>query len=145
MKATLVLMALHVLNAFLVVSSATNVIFNLSKDLTNVQTHSNYHNNMIIFATIWNTLSNYCIKNLWASKTWKYLHCAQVYKLTILSDVHIFNKGSMVLENEKLMYQNAVHGYPTINFGYLVDFLQINIQIRVIQVNNSDIKIKKKK
>ncbi|ETO30878.1 hypothetical protein RFI_06243 [Reticulomyxa filosa] len=102
MKASLVLVALHhVLNAFLVVSS---VIFNLSKDLANGQTHSNYHSNMVIFATLW---SNYYIDNVRASKTWKFLHCAQIYKLTILSDLHIFNKRSIVSENESIRFPTS--------------------------------------
>ncbi|ETO31337.1 hypothetical protein RFI_05780 [Reticulomyxa filosa] len=145
MKASLVLMALHVLNASLVVTSGTIVIFNLSKNLTIGQTHSNYQINMVIFATLWNALLNYYIKGLWALKTWKYLHFAQIYKLTILSDVQISNEGLMILENGKLVYQNAVHEYATIGFGYLVDFLQISIRDSVTQVNDSDGKIYEKR
>ncbi|ETO18202.1 hypothetical protein RFI_19077 [Reticulomyxa filosa] len=96
MKVTLVLMALHVLNTFLVLSSITNVIFNPIKDVTNRQTHSNCHN---MFATLWN---NYYLNNVQASKTWKCLYCAQIYTLIILSNLHIFNKRSMVLENESV-------------------------------------------
>ncbi|ETO00305.1 hypothetical protein RFI_37143, partial [Reticulomyxa filosa] len=89
---------------FLVVSSATNVIFNLSKDVTNRQIYSNYYNNIIIFAIL---LNNYYIDNVQASKRWKCLHCAQIYKLTILSDMHIFNNRSMVLENESIRFPTS--------------------------------------
>ncbi|ETO00997.1 hypothetical protein RFI_36443 [Reticulomyxa filosa] len=102
MKFSLILVAMHVLNALLVVSSANTS--NSSKNLTKEQTYSNHHNNMDMLATPLNKLISYYISYVRMSKTLKCAQYSQSYKLAILSFVGIFNEGSMVLENEIIRF-----------------------------------------
>ncbi|ETO14451.1 hypothetical protein RFI_22916 [Reticulomyxa filosa] len=102
MKSALILVAMHVLNALLVVSSANTV--NSNKNATNAQTYSNHYNNMCTLSSSSNTQVSYYLDYMSISKTWKCVQCPQNYKLTILSSVEIFNKGSMVLENESIRF-----------------------------------------
>ncbi|ETO04518.1 hypothetical protein RFI_32879 [Reticulomyxa filosa] len=152
MKFLLILVAMYVLNALPVMSSANT--FNSSKNATNEQTHSN-HNNMCTLSISLNTLVSYYLNYVWILKTWKCAQCPQNYKLTILSSVGIFNKWSGIRKRKYtfspehaadqykvLRDQNASNEYVPINFGCIVEFFQNDIQSNVTQVNNMDRKIK---
>ncbi|ETO05401.1 hypothetical protein RFI_31994 [Reticulomyxa filosa] len=105
MKFSLILATMHVLNALLVVSSANT--FNSSKSVTKEQTYSNHHNNRGMLAASLNKLISYYINYVWISKACKCAQYPQSYKLAILSLVGIFNKESMVLENESIRFTSS--------------------------------------
>ncbi|ETO07854.1 hypothetical protein RFI_29536 [Reticulomyxa filosa] len=91
----IVLMALHVLNAIVMVSNVNKG--NSSEDVTNRQIYlKNY--NMVILMTLCGMLINQHFNDVVKSKKWKYVQCAKVYNdnMTIILFVQISNKESML-------------------------------------------------
>ncbi|ETO05015.1 hypothetical protein RFI_32382 [Reticulomyxa filosa] len=97
MKSLLVLVVLHVLKAFLMVSSVTNInTCNSTGNATNGQIYLKYQYNMNILKILWNTLVNY----MWKMIMWKCAQYPQVKGLKSVLVVQIFNKESTSLENK---------------------------------------------
>ncbi|ETO03402.1 hypothetical protein RFI_34008, partial [Reticulomyxa filosa] len=97
----IILVALHILSAFYVVSSASD----LAKDDPNEngQKYSNNQDIMGISITSWNTLARHSISQMWISKTWKCLQCPNGHNnVTMVSLVQIFNNGPLQLKNESI-------------------------------------------
>ncbi|ETO07938.1 hypothetical protein RFI_29452, partial [Reticulomyxa filosa] len=104
MKASLVLIAVHVLNAFLMISNATNVnIFNSSKDVANEQISQQY---VHIGKTI-----EYISKLLYQQR----VDIENVEMCVMFTNLQFgnlvscanFNKWSMVLENESIRFPSS--------------------------------------
>ncbi|ETN99871.1 hypothetical protein RFI_37596, partial [Reticulomyxa filosa] len=97
----IILMALHVLNAFHVVLSASNVARDNSSE--NGQKYSNDQDDMCISITPWNTLAKHSISQMWISKTWECVQCPSGHNnVTMVSLVQIFNNGPLQLKNESI-------------------------------------------
>ncbi|ETN97623.1 hypothetical protein RFI_39906, partial [Reticulomyxa filosa] len=97
----LILVTLHVLSAFHVVSSVSD----LAKDDPNEngQKYLNNQDSMGISITSWNTLAKHSISQMWISKTWKCVQCPSGHNnVTMVSLVQIFNNGPLQLENESI-------------------------------------------
>ncbi|ETN99534.1 hypothetical protein RFI_37935 [Reticulomyxa filosa] len=104
MKASLVLIAVHVLNAFLMISNATNVnIFNSSKDVANEQISQQY-------VHIGNAIE-YISKLLYQQR----VDIENVEMCVMFTNLQFgnlvscanFNKWSMVLENESIRFPSS--------------------------------------
>ncbi|ETO10545.1 hypothetical protein RFI_26833 [Reticulomyxa filosa] len=102
MQFSLILMSMHVLNALLVMSSANTS--NTSKSVTEEQTYSNYHNNIVMLVASLNKLISTTSTARGCQKHGKCAKYLQIYKLAIISFVGIFNKGLMVFENEIIRF-----------------------------------------
>ncbi|ETN99393.1 hypothetical protein RFI_38088, partial [Reticulomyxa filosa] len=130
MKASLVLIAVHVLNAFLVISNAANLnIFNSSKDVTNGQTSQQY-------VHIGNTIE-YISKLLHQRVDIENMEICMCKFQQVVDGIrkrkYTFSTEQTVDQyktvQEYFIYQNTGREYIPINFSYFVNFFQIGIQI----------------
>ncbi|ETO14791.1 hypothetical protein RFI_22577 [Reticulomyxa filosa] len=97
----IILVALHVLSAFYVVSSASDLAKDDSSE--NGQKYSNNKDDMAISITSWNTLAKHSISQMWISKTCECVQCPSGHNnVTILSLVQIFNNGPLQSKNESI-------------------------------------------
>ncbi|ETO12017.1 hypothetical protein RFI_25359 [Reticulomyxa filosa] len=96
----IVLMALHVLNAIVMVSNVDKG--NSSEDVTNRQIYLKNHN-MAILMTLCGMLINQHFNDVVKSEKWKCVQCVKVYNnITAVSVVQISNNEWMHLENERI-------------------------------------------
>ncbi|ETN98002.1 hypothetical protein RFI_39520, partial [Reticulomyxa filosa] len=97
----IVLVALHALNAIVVVSNVNKG--NSSEDVTNRQIYLKNHN-IVILMTSCDISINQHFNNVVKSKKWKCMQCANAYNIniTIISLMQISNKKSMYLGNERI-------------------------------------------